>query len=338
VPRLTREEAVAALNGVVVPMITPVREDHSFDAAAMTAHIEYLIGAGVHALFPCSATGKFDLFSTGERRAIITTVVKATAGRVAVFAGIDCRSPQETIDQAKWAEQVGVDAVVVIPLGRKRGRRRYGRWHERRAEFANMQDRVVDFMRRLHDEVGCYIIIHDTSYSKWSNPEIFPETYSKLTELPRIIGLKKSTRDVSVFPALHTACRGHLAVTCGNEYVYLGALSMGASHGIVGGGANVYPQLLLKLRRCYLAGDLTGALAAQTRINEAAKRLSPIRNSRTIALQGLGIPIVLDRRPEPVPTGGKAEDGYANDNRWYRDADRQEREEIQDYVRSLIAD
>ena len=320
--RLSREEAVAALNGVVVPLITPVNEDLSLDGEGMRALVDYLIGQGVHGLFPCSLTGRYKLFDREERRQLIATVVEAAAGRVPVFAGVDDETPELTIAQAKWAAGAGVDGVLVIPPGQGQSVRSRREWRALREKLPAWQGEVLEFYQQLHDAVDLFVIVHDRG---GRGLEVQPETYAKLAEMPRVIGLKKSSTNVAPFPEIRQAIGERLALSCGNEYVYLGALSMGCSGGVVGGGANVYPQLMLRLRERFLAGDLQGAFDYQTKINQAARRFREVEGAKSLALQALGIPVKSFSRRDPAEEWrGSAKPATAT-----------ELEKLQTYVRAI---
>lgn len=322
-PRFARDAAVSALNGIVVPLITPVKEDDSFDQEAMHALVDYLIGAGVHALFPCGETGRQELFTLEEKRAVITAVLRHTAGRVPVFAGVDGETLEETVSQAQWASAAGVDAVIVMPPAEPRGLwmvRDTSLQHERLAPW---QKQVEEFIGRIHDAVDVYVIVHDRTRSGMG---IFPETYARLAELPRVIGMKKSTADLSGFPVIRRATGEHFAVCIGNEYVYLGALAMGGTGGVIGGGANVYPQVLLRLREAFLAGNMDKALELQARLNEAARHMRRVKDSRCHALRDLGVPICNDGRPDPRHLEPRDE------------ASPEDVQALQDFVRKLIED
>jgi dihydrodipicolinate synthase/N-acetylneuraminate lyase len=49
----------APLQGILVALITPFTEDGAIDAAALDAHINRFVDAGVHGLVPGGSTGEF---------------------------------------------------------------------------------------------------------------------------------------------------------------------------------------------------------------------------------------------------------------------------------------
>ena len=111
VPRRT-----AALTGILVAVPTPFTADASaVDEAAIATLVDRLVNAGVHGLVPCGTTGEFTTLSPAEHRRVTELYVQAVAGRVPVVAGVGSLSTAGAIELAQHAEQVGADAVMVVP-------------------------------------------------------------------------------------------------------------------------------------------------------------------------------------------------------------------------------
>lgn len=105
----------AALQGILVALTTPFTEDGAIDAAALDAHINRLIDAGVHGLVPGGSTGEFTALSTEERKTLVELCVKSAAGRVPVIAGTGDTSTSKNVVLAKHAAEAGAEALMVVP-------------------------------------------------------------------------------------------------------------------------------------------------------------------------------------------------------------------------------
>lgn len=104
------------LSGILAAVPTPFTADGSaVDEDALVALVERLVGAGVHGLVPCGTTGEFTSLSPAEHRRVIELYVSAAAGRVPVVAGVGSLTTQGAIDLVQHAEQVGADAVMLVP-------------------------------------------------------------------------------------------------------------------------------------------------------------------------------------------------------------------------------
>ena len=104
------------LRGILAAVATPFTADGSaVDEATIRSQVDRLIAAGIHGLVPTGSTGEFTSLSPHEHRRVIEVYVEAAAGRVPVIAGIGTLTTQGTVELAKYAEQAGADAVMVVP-------------------------------------------------------------------------------------------------------------------------------------------------------------------------------------------------------------------------------
>jgi 4-hydroxy-tetrahydrodipicolinate synthase len=104
------------LAGVLVALVTPFTPDgREIDSAALESHVERLVREGAHGFVPGGSTGEFTTLTLDERKQLTELVVKATAGRVPVVAGIGALTSREAVDLAAHAAQAGADALMVVP-------------------------------------------------------------------------------------------------------------------------------------------------------------------------------------------------------------------------------
>ena len=85
------------LKGIIGYLLTPCDESGGVDHALLEAHVERLIGEGVHALAPLGSVGCLPYLDDGEREAVIDTVIGAARGRVPVLAGVSSLSTASTV-------------------------------------------------------------------------------------------------------------------------------------------------------------------------------------------------------------------------------------------------
>ena len=101
------------LRGTLTALITPFRNGR-VDYAALEAHVERQIAAGVEGLVPCVTTGESPTLSEDEQRDIVTCVVKTTRGRVPVVAGSGSNNTARALEMARRNERCGADALLVV--------------------------------------------------------------------------------------------------------------------------------------------------------------------------------------------------------------------------------
>jgi 4-hydroxy-tetrahydrodipicolinate synthase len=110
------------IQGVVPVMLLPLNEDERIDEPALRREVDFVIQAGASAVCAPGFATEFYKLTDQERRRVIRLVNEQTGGRVPVFASTGCGSARATIELSRYAESVGVDALMVVapkwvPLG-----------------------------------------------------------------------------------------------------------------------------------------------------------------------------------------------------------------------------
>jgi 4-hydroxy-tetrahydrodipicolinate synthase len=102
------------LHGIIPPMVTPFTAEGGIDWDGTRRIIDFLVEGGVHGLFVTGSTGEFVHLSHEERVEFWRFAVEQVAGRVPLLVGAGSASTAECVDLCAHAEEVGVDAVVVV--------------------------------------------------------------------------------------------------------------------------------------------------------------------------------------------------------------------------------
>src|SRR5690606_26929291 len=94
--------------------------DGAVDEKAFAAFVDWQIREGSHGLVPVGTTGESPTVTHEEHRRIIEICVEVTGRRVPVIAGAGSNSTEEAISLARFAEDVGADAILsVVPYYNK---------------------------------------------------------------------------------------------------------------------------------------------------------------------------------------------------------------------------
>jgi 4-hydroxy-tetrahydrodipicolinate synthase len=232
--------------GSIPALITPFRNG-LVDEPALVDLVHWHVAEGSHAVVAVGTTGESPTLTHDEHEYCIEVVVKTAAGRIPVIAGAGSNNTDESIRFLEFARRVGADAALVVtPYYNKPSQR--GLYHH---------------YRTLHDTVDLPIIIYNIPGR--SVIDMTPATMGELARLPRIIGVKDATGDVSRV--------SDTRITCGTDFVQLSGEDASAlgfnAHGGVGCisvVANVAPRLSAEFQAAMLAGDYRKALAYQDRL------------------------------------------------------------------------
>ncbi len=229
--------------GSMPALITPFTNG-KVDEKALKDLVEWQIAEGSHGLVPVGTTGESPTLTHEEHEHVIEVVVKAAAGRVPVIAGAGSNNTVEAIRFVQFAQKVGADAALVVtPYYNK-----------------PTQRGLIAHFTALHDASDIPIIIYNIPGR--SVVDMTPETMGELARLPRIIGVKDATGDITRVSKQR--------ITCGPDFVQLSGEDASAlgfnAHGGVGCisvTANVAPKLCAEFQNATLAGDFARALELQ---------------------------------------------------------------------------
>ena len=232
--------------GSMPALITPF-QNGELDLDTLKKLVEWHISEGSHGLVPVGTTGESPTLSHEEHDTVIEVVVKAAAGRIPVIAGAGSNNTSEAIRLMQSAEKSGADAgLVVTPYYNK-----------------PTQRGLLAHYKALHDCCGLPIVIYNIPGR--SIIDMTPETMGELAQLPRIVGVKDATGDVTRVSDQRE--------TCGEDFIQLSgedgsALGFNAHGGVgcISVTANVAPRLCSEFQEATLAGDYAKALKLQDRL------------------------------------------------------------------------
>lgn len=236
------------LRGIVPPMVTPLSESNTLDAAGLERLIEHILGGGVHGIFLLGTTGEGPSISYELRRELIVRSCRQVDGRVPVLVGITDTSFHESVRVARWAAEAGAAALVLsTPY-----------------YFPSGQAELLEYLRHLVPALPLPVFLYNMP--AMTKTIIEPETLRCVLALPGVLGLKDSSGDMAYFKAARAVAdaRPDWSVLVGPELLLAESMALGGDGGVCG-GANVCPRLFVDWFNACEAGDtrLSAELAAR---------------------------------------------------------------------------
>lgn len=232
--------------GSIPALITPFR-DGRIDEQAFQSFVDWQIKEGSHGVFPCGTTGESPTLTHQEHMRVIDLCVEAAKGRVPVIAGTGSNSTEEAIAFARHAERVGATAqVVVTPYYNK-----------------PTQEGLYRHFKAIHDACGLPIIIYNIPSRCVIDMTV--ETMARLAELPRIIGVKDATNDLTRPVRTKLAIGAKFCLLSGEDGTAVAFLAQGG-HGCMSVTANVAPKLCAALHNAWQRGDVVTVQALNERL------------------------------------------------------------------------
>lgn len=228
-------------------LVTPFDESGALDETAFRKFVEWQISEGSHGLVPVGTTGESPTLSHDEHKRVVELCVEVSNKRVPVIAGAGSNNTDEAIDLACHAESAGADAVLVVTP--------YYNKPNQRGLYAHY--------KALHDCCELPIIIYNIPGR--SIIDMTPETMGELAKLPRIIGVKDATGDITRVSDQRRTCGTEFIQLSGEDGSALGFNAHGGT-GCISVTANVAPKLCAEFQEATLAGDYASALTLQDRL------------------------------------------------------------------------
>jgi 4-hydroxy-tetrahydrodipicolinate synthase len=237
--------------GIFTPHMVPLDDGGRINEPELRRYVEWLIGKGVHGLYPNGSTGEFVRFTPEERRRVIRIVCDQAARRVPVLAGAAEANVRETLSACEEYHRCGARAVAIVsPF-----------------YYKLSPESVYAYFR----EIALNSPIDVTLYNipLFASPIDLP-TLQRLCEFPRVIGIKDSSGDVAFMMRMIAAIRPARPDFCfltGWDAVLVPMLLAGADGG-TNATSGVVPELTRQLYDQTRAGQLEAAMRMQYRLLE----------------------------------------------------------------------
>lgn len=234
-------------------LVTPTRADESIDHDVLAEVVGEQLARGVEGFYCCGSSGEALLLSLDERKAVVETVTAVVAGRVPVIVHVGTVSTTQTIELALHAQGNGVSAVSMIPP----------------YYYAFTFEEIEAYYREIIHAVDVPVLLYNIP--QFTGVAFTKGNSSGLLADPQVIGMKHTDHNLYALERLTQAFPEKIFFN-GFDEQYLSALVAGAT-GAVGTTVNIQPELFLRLRHQFTAGDLDGARRTQQQINSVVETL-----------------------------------------------------------------
>ena len=229
--------------GAGVAIITPFTET-GVNYNELGRIIEDQIAGGTDAIVITGTTGESATMTDAEHREAIRYTVEKVGGRIPVVAGTGSNETSYAIELSQYAEKVGADALLLV------------------TPYYNKctQNGLVAHYTKIADSVSIPAILYNVPSR--TGVGIKTETYAKLSQHPRIVGVKEASGDLSAILRLRAATGDDFAVYSGNDDQIVPILSLGGS-GVISVLSNVAPRAAHDICQHYFDGDVRTATKMQ---------------------------------------------------------------------------
>ena len=212
----------------------------------------YFVKKGVKGLYVGGSSGECIYQSVNDRKVVLENVVAAAEGKLTIIAHVACNNTADSMELARHAESLGVDAIAAIPP-----------IYFRLPEYA-----IAKYWNDISSAAP------NTDFVIYNIPQLagVALTMPLLKEMlknPNVVAVKNSsmpTQDIQMFVDEGKKDGRDFLVFNGPDEQIISGLVMGAEGGI-GGTYGAYPELVLELFRMVEQGELDSARELQFDIN-----------------------------------------------------------------------
>jgi Dihydrodipicolinate synthase/N-acetylneuraminate lyase len=168
-------------SGIIPPIVTPFDESGNIDRTIFRREVRHLISCGVHGLSPGGSTGEGAALTDEELAELIGIIREENTEGLPIVAGVIRTSTQAAVKTALAAKAAGANALMVTPV------------------FYNVlvpdEKGNYSFYEAIAEAADLPVII----YNVVPQNEITPDAFSRLLNIPNVIGIKQSVGGIMAF-------------------------------------------------------------------------------------------------------------------------------------------
>jgi len=267
------------LEGVFPALVTPFDKEKQIKEESFRLLIDTVF-ENVDGFVPCGTTGEFDYMTMEERKRVFDICIDQANGRKPVIAGTGAPGTMQAINLAKYAEDAGADACLVVT-----------------PYFLHPSDKGIhEHFLQLSDATDLPIVLYNIPQCVGG---VLPRrVVEDLAEIDTIVGLKDSSGDLTYTMEIIEKVKGKLNVVIGHDEVVLPALAGGCT-GMILASAQIYPDIWQKVLRAVKDGDLETARREQLQVQKLCRIFTRYGGTTPIkaALTYMGVKMGTPRKP-----------------------------------------
>lgn len=272
--------------GSAVALVLPMHDDGNIDYEGFRRQVQRMIDGGVQALLVNGTTGETATITIEEEFELTKIVMEMAKGTgIKVIAGAGSNDTQTALKKAKFAKEVGADAILVVtPYYNKTSQRG-----------------LIEHYTYIADQVDIPMILYNVPGRTGMN--ITVDTVVELAKHKNIVAMKDATDNIAyAMDVLSKTKDMDFDMYSGCDDNILPFIAAGGK-GVISVLSNVYPRETEMFTQLVLKGDMKKAQEMAYDLNDVSKYLfidvNPIMPKA--ALKKLGVCGEMVRRPL-IPT------------------------------------
>lgn len=267
-------KALVQFGKIVTAMVTPFDRKGNVDFAKTTKLIDYLLENGTDSLVVAGTTGESPTLTAEEKIALFRHVVSVVNGRVPVIAGTGSNNTRASIELTKKAEEIGVDAVMLV------------------APYYNKpnQEGLYQHFKAIAESTSLPVMLYNIPGRSVVN--IAVDTIVRLSEIPNIVAVKDASGNLDAMTEIIARTRDDFLLYSGDDSITLPVLSIGGA-GVVSVASHIIGNEMQQMIAAFEAGEIAKAAKLHQKLLPIMKGLfaapSPVPVKTALQLKGLDV-------------------------------------------------
>lgn len=258
------------IEGIIVPMITPFKENGELDLDLAREEIRLLLKANVHGISPGGSTGEGAALDDDEIAALIR-LIRECAGDMPIVAGVIRNSTKAAVRTALSAKAAGADALMVTPVSYN--------------VLVPDNEGNINYYKSISEAVDLPIVIYNVVPQNTIGPAVF----DSLLEIKNIAGIKQSCGGIAAFYEMKMYCGLKGKIFSATDEMMYTTFELGAD-GAISAILTVFPEICVEMWNLSRSGDHTRGPELQNKLYHVWRAIGgnqfPIRIKYALRLMG----------------------------------------------------
>lgn len=231
--------------GVIPAFYACYDEEGNVSPKGVQALTKYFVEKGVKGVYVNGSSGECIYQSVEDKKVILENVMEAAEGKLTVIAHVACNNTEDSMELARHAESLGVDAIAAIPP----------------IYFHLPEHAIAQYWNAISSAAP------NTDFVIYNIPQLAGvaltmNLFAEMRKNPRVIGVKNSSMPVQDIQMFKMAAGEDYIIFNGPDEQFISGRVIGAE-GAIGGTYGVMPELYLKMDEYVRAGQLDKAREIQ---------------------------------------------------------------------------
>jgi 4-hydroxy-tetrahydrodipicolinate synthase len=238
---------------ILVPMVTPFKEDQSVDyEAAASIATKLVADQQADSILLTGTTGEFFTMSFEERVELFQTVKKAVGEKIPLIAGTGCASTIETVALSRKAEELGFELIMVVsPYYTKPN-----------------QEQLYRHFKKVAESINIEMMVYNIPI--FAGVNVNPETLGKLAEIDNIVGVKEEAElNAKQITAFLNATPEDFIIYNGDDTMVIEAYAQGGARrigGVISGASHIIGHRIRAMIDAFLMGKIQEVADTQRKL------------------------------------------------------------------------